>query len=102
MRSTLRVLSLAVLSCGFAATAHAQVEIYASDESVPTESATGRDTGFQARGYFFGNRLEYRAGAFQGDRDARSHNPFRYVGRPRRTSSRSNCSCSTFNARFYA
>ena len=54
---------------------------YTFSQSVPTESATGRDTGFQARGYLLSNHLEYRAGAFQGDRDARSHNPFRYVGR---------------------
>ena len=40
--------------------------------SAPTESSTGRDTGFQARGYLFGNRLEYRVGAFQGMRDAGS------------------------------
>jgi hypothetical protein len=54
---------------------------YTFSQSVPTESSTGRDTGFQARGYLLSNHLEYRAGAFQGDRDARSHNPFRYVGR---------------------
>ena len=49
--------------------------------STPTESATGRDTGFQARGYFVKNRLEYRIGAFQGFRDAGSDNAFRYAGR---------------------
>src|SRR5438067_4176160 len=32
MTSILRVLSLVTLSCGIAATAHAQVEIYASDD----------------------------------------------------------------------
>lgn len=41
----------------------------------------GRDTGFMARGYFLDDRLEYRAGAFQGLRDAASRNPFRFVGR---------------------
>src|SRR5262249_287770 len=43
--------------------------------------STGRDTGFQAKGYFLADHLEYRIGAFQGVRDARSHNGFRYVGR---------------------
>jgi hypothetical protein len=51
------------------------------NQSVPTQSSTGRDTGFQARGYLVGNRLEYRIGAFQGMRDAGSNNPFRYAGR---------------------
>jgi hypothetical protein len=51
------------------------------NQSAPTESTTGRDTGFQARGYFVGNRLEYRIGAFQGVRDAISDNAFRYAGR---------------------
>lgn len=46
-----------------------------------TQSSVGRDTGFQAKGYFFGSRLEYRLGAFQGARDERSHRSFRYAGR---------------------
>ena len=54
---------------------------YTFSQSTPTQSATGRDTGFQAKGYFLANRLEYRIGAFAGRRDARSHDPFRYVGR---------------------
>ena len=49
--------------------------------SGPTQSTIGRDTGVQAKGYFVGNRLEYRLGAFQGARDARSHRTFRYTGR---------------------
>lgn len=49
--------------------------------STPTQSATGRDTGFQARGYLLEKHLEYRAGAFQGARDAVSSNAFRYAGR---------------------
>jgi Phosphate-selective porin O and P len=49
--------------------------------SAPTQSTVGRDTGFQAKGYFQGNRLEYRLGAFQGARDERSNDEFRYVGR---------------------
>jgi hypothetical protein len=49
--------------------------------STPEQSATGRDTGFQARGYGVGSRLEYRVGVFQGARDAGSDNGFRYTGR---------------------
>ena len=49
--------------------------------SGPTQSTIGRDTGVQAKGYFLGDRLEYRLGAFQGARDARSHRAFRYTGR---------------------
>ena len=50
-------------------------------QSGPTQSSTGRDTGFQAKGYFAKNHFEYRLGAFQGARDARSHRAFRYAGR---------------------
>ncbi len=41
----------------------------------------GRDTGFMARGYFLGDHLEYRAGAFQGLRNATSRNPLRKIAR---------------------
>jgi hypothetical protein len=54
---------------------------YTFSDSAPTQSTTGRDTGFQARGYLAGNRVEYRIGAFQGMRDANSDNAFRYAGR---------------------
>jgi hypothetical protein len=54
---------------------------YTFSQSAPTQSSTGRDTGFQARGYFLADHLEYRVGAFQGVRDTLSHNGFRYVGR---------------------
>jgi hypothetical protein len=50
-------------------------------DATAEESTLGRDTGFQARGYLFGRRLEYRVGAFQGFRDTGSDNPFRYAGR---------------------
>jgi phosphate-selective porin O/P len=50
-------------------------------QSPSTQSSTGRDTGFQARGYLAAKRLEYRIGAFQGARDFGSHNQFRYAGR---------------------
>ena len=54
---------------------------YTFSQSAPTQSSTGRDTGFQAKGYLLDNHLEYRLGAFQGVRDAKSSNSFRYVGR---------------------
>lgn len=54
---------------------------YTFTQSGPTQSSTGRDAGFQARGYLMSDHLEYRAGVFQGVRDARSHNDFRYVAR---------------------
>jgi hypothetical protein len=50
-------------------------------ESTPTASSVGRDTGFQAKGYLFGNHLEYRAGAYQGFRQSGSRNAFRFAGR---------------------
>jgi hypothetical protein len=50
-------------------------------QTAATQSTVGRDAGFQAKGYVLGNRLEYRLGAFQGARDARSHRSFRYAGR---------------------
>ena len=53
---------------------------YTFSDSAPTQSTSGRDTGFQARGYFAGNRL-YRIGAFQGLRDGGSAIAFRYAGR---------------------
>src|SRR5207237_3139762 len=54
---------------------------YTFSQSAPTQSSTGRDTGFQAKGNFVKNRLEYRIGAFQGLRNARSNNALRYAGR---------------------
>jgi phosphate-selective porin O/P len=54
---------------------------YTFSQSGPTQSSSGRDTGFQAKGYLAKNHFEYRLGAFQGARDARSHSQFRYAGR---------------------
>jgi transposase len=54
---------------------------YTFAQTGPTQSVVGRDTGFQAKGYLLANRLEYRVAAFQGARDAGSHNAFRYAGR---------------------
>jgi hypothetical protein len=50
-------------------------------QSGSTQSSTGRDTGFQVKGYVLTDHLEYRIGAFQGVRDTASHRPFRYAGR---------------------
>jgi hypothetical protein len=54
---------------------------YTYSVSAPTQSSTGRDTGFQAKGYLLKQHLEYRAGVFQGARDTASHRTFRYAGR---------------------
>jgi hypothetical protein len=54
---------------------------YTYATSAPTQSATGRDTGFQARGYLAHDRVEYRLGAFQGVRTDSATNDFRYAGR---------------------
>ncbi len=54
---------------------------YTFAQTGATQSVVGRDTGFQARGYVLANRLEYRVAAFQGARDAGSHNSLRYAGR---------------------
>jgi hypothetical protein len=54
---------------------------YTFSTSAATQSTVGRDTGVQAKGYLLANRLEYRLGAFQGARDARSQRSFRYTGR---------------------
>jgi hypothetical protein len=42
---------------------------------------SGRDAGFMARGYFLNDRFEYRAGFFQGLREAGGENEFRSVAR---------------------
>ncbi|HSK10777.1 MAG TPA: porin [Vicinamibacterales bacterium] len=54
---------------------------YTFAHSGPTQSSVGRDTGFQARGYFLGNRLEYRAGAFQGAEGPGPGRSLRFTGR---------------------
>ena len=51
------------------------------NNSAAEQSATGRDTGVQARGYVVDSRLEYRVGVFQGARNASSDNALRYTGR---------------------
>ena len=45
-----------------------------------TQSAALRDLGFQARGFFLKDRLLYRVGAFQGQRDANGRNSMRTAG----------------------
>lgn len=40
----------------------------------PLMESALRDVGFQARGYFFNDRLQYRGGIFDGERDANGRN----------------------------
>jgi len=60
---------------------------YAYTQTTALGGTGGRDAGFQLRGYFVDDRLEYRFGAFQGNRNASSstnaasNNSFRYMGR---------------------
>lgn len=44
-------------------------------------NVVGRDTGFQARGYLASKKLEYRAGVWQGARDAASRQALRTTAR---------------------
>ncbi len=53
---------------------------YTYSSSVGIQGANGRDTGAQARGYLFGDHIEYRVGIFQGNRSA-VNNPLRAAGR---------------------
>ncbi len=50
-------------------------------ESGSTQSSVGRDTGFQAKGYFADDHFEYRAGVYSGFRAPGVKNAFRYSGR---------------------
>jgi hypothetical protein len=60
---------------------------YSFTESAATQSAVGRDTGVLAKGYLDNSHFEYRAGLFQGVRQAAAPgrtgagNPFRATGR---------------------
>jgi hypothetical protein len=55
---------------------------YAFTQSAATQSSTGRDTGFQGRGYLDKGRFEYRLGVFSGARDTpRSQRALRFGGR---------------------
>ncbi|HEV3457207.1 MAG TPA: hypothetical protein VHG32_11660 [Thermoanaerobaculia bacterium] len=50
-------------------------------ETGAIQGNTGRDYGGQARGYLANDHLEYRLGAFQGNRGKNEVNAFRYAGR---------------------
>jgi hypothetical protein len=54
---------------------------YAYTATTALAGTGGRDSGFMARGYFLADRLEYRAGLFQGLRDAGSRNALRTLAR---------------------
>src|SRR5262249_34800482 len=43
----------------------------------PTQESALRDVGFQARGYFLNDRLQYRGGIFAGERDPNGRNALR-------------------------
>ena len=45
-----------------------------------TQSSALRDAGFQARGFLLDNRLQYRTGLFQGERDSNAKNSLRAAG----------------------
>jgi hypothetical protein len=45
-----------------------------------TQSSGYRDTGFAAKGFFFKDKLSYRAGVFAGQRDASGRNSLRTAG----------------------
>jgi hypothetical protein len=45
-----------------------------------TQSSALRDAGFEAKGFFFKDRLLYRIGEFSGQRDANGHNSMRTAG----------------------
>lgn len=47
----------------------------------PLTTNVGRDYGVRARGYVFGDRLEYRASILQGNRGPNSSNDLRFFGR---------------------
>jgi hypothetical protein len=55
----------------------ADISAVACVSNAATGSSALRDMGFAARGFFFNDRLQYRAGVFQGQRDANAHNAFR-------------------------
>ncbi|HEV2720017.1 MAG TPA: porin [Thermoanaerobaculia bacterium] len=57
------------------------VNSYAYTATTALAGTGGRDTGFMLRGYAMNDKLEYRAGLFQGLRDATSRNFFRRIVR---------------------
>jgi len=57
------------------------VNTYAYTATGALAGTAGRDTGFMARGFFVGDRLEYRAGVFQGLRATGARNSFRKIAR---------------------
>lgn len=54
---------------------------YSFLHSGPTGSRVGRDYGVRARGYVLNDRLEYRAGVYQGARGTNSSNELRLIAR---------------------
>ena len=48
-----------------------------SVNNTSTQSSSMRDLGFQLKGFFADDRLQYRIGAFSGERDSNGHNSLR-------------------------
>ncbi len=48
--------------------------------NMSTQSSALRDAGFQARGFFLNDHLQYRTGLFQGERDANARDSLRAAG----------------------
>jgi len=53
------------------------IESLSTVDNSSTQSAGLRDLGFAAQGFFLNDRLLYRTGVFQGERDANAHNSLR-------------------------
>jgi len=70
-------------NCNQSAASHLTLDYgtWSFQQSASTQSSVGRDTGFQAKGYFLKDHLEYRIGAYQGFREPSGRNAFRSVGR---------------------
>jgi hypothetical protein len=70
-------------NCNSSAHTHITMDYgtWSFQESGPTQSSTGRDTGFQAKGFLADDHLEYRAGVYSGFRAPGVKNSFRFAGR---------------------
>jgi hypothetical protein len=58
----------------------ADISSVSTINNTPTGSSALRDLGFGARGYFLNDHLQYRAGVFEGERDANGRDALRPAG----------------------
>jgi len=58
----------------------ADISSVSTVNNASTASSALRDIGFGARGFFLGDKLQYRAGVFQGERDSNGRNALRTAG----------------------